>query len=1186
MTRRLRYSLLAIPVVLVMGYFFILHTAWGLALALRITAFYLPGEFSVDGSHGSLSGPLTLTNIQYRHGDLKLSIASLNIDWRSAALLGGKLAITTLDIREVTVDLPAAGKQAKQTPINIVLPLAIDVEQAQLDRLVIRRHGSETPLLFDNIQLAVTVKAQDIRIRDLRVNGYQAQLRSSGSISLAPGFPLDLQVATAYQLPDMQTINGAGTLRGDLHKLRLQQMLSGPLVADLDFTASDIDADLRWEGELAIGQLNPSIFDTALPDVMIKGQLSPAGDLHTFGLHGNVQIDDAQAGRVEITLEAQSDIKLTAYQFNVQGDFTGLDLPAAEFEFAGTGTRRDVILSKLTMNTLQGSIQGDANIAWHPQLLVNAGLHVRNIDTAYFDRDWPGKLNAQLSIRTTQQDGDTRINFALSEMQGVLRDYPLTGRAQGTWHSNALTLDTLQLSVGESRLLAHGTLDDRWDMQFSITAPDVQNLLPDAGGRLVVQGHVRGLRATPGLQLQGEATQLRYAEYAVERFVLAAELGLAAQDRLHIDLQAAGLDTPAGHWQRLAVKADGTAADHELTIEAVNQQTILHMAAQGAVSAWRWQGSLQELALDQTGLGKWQLRKPAQFVLSQAATSLSPMCLEQALAYLCTELHWQAQQPRASLEARHIPLGLLNPWLPANIRTQGLINLHGKLHGGNPRHLNAELDITSAGDVLAIDFVELGERLSLGAGKLHAVLDNKGLQADLDIPFTEGGGVEAQLDLPGWFMTKGVQRNQQLRAKLTLDKLPADVVTRFIPDMARAQGYLEAHLSLNGTLGEPRLAGSAHWRDGSMFIPALGVRVEKISAELVSEKTNIASFIITAHSGEGKVILSGQTKLDPAQGWPSQGKLRSTNLEVMNTAEAYILVDADVDVTVQGQTIEITGDVTVPRARLQPRVLPEGTETLSQDVIIVDETEQLQTQTPWLVTSRIRVRLGERVDFDGFGVSGKLRGNLLVIDEPGRPVVGQGELSIDEGVYRLRGQDLEIRRGRLIFASSFIDNPGIDVEATRRIEPVLVGVRLKGTLKQPTLTIFSEPPMAEADALSYLVLGYAYGQSSTAEGESMRNTAAAMGFVAGDLLARDIGGQLGLDELRVDVGETAQQTSLVMGKYLSSRLYVRYLTGIVESSNIVQLRYQLSPRVQIQTEGGYRGSQSVTGGDIFFTIQY
>ena len=62
--------------------------------------------------------------------------------------------------------------------------------------------------------------------------------------------------------------------------------------------------------------------------------------------------------------------------------------------------------------------------------------------------------------------------------------------------------------------------------------------------------------------------------------------------------------------------------------------------------------------------------------------------------------------------------------------------------------------------------------------------------------------------------------------------------------------------------------------------------------------------------------------------------------------------------------------------------------------------------------------------------------------------------------------------------------------------------------------------------------------------------------------------------------------AMVMGKYLTPKLYVRYLTGIVEASSIVQVNYQLNRRVQIQTEGGYRGSESITGGDVYYTIEH
>jgi translocation and assembly module TamB len=424
-----------------------------------------------------------------------------------------------------------------------------------------------------------------------------------------------------------------------------------------------------------------------------------------------------------------------------------------------------------------------------------------------------------------------------------------------------------------------------------------------------------------------------------------------------------------------------------------------------------------------------------------------------------------------------------------------------------------------------------------------------------------------------------------VQAALQLTDIPADIVTRFIPEMARAQGKLLADLKLSGTLGEPCLSGQANWQDGNVIIPDLGITVADIRAQLQSQHSNKIEFLLQARSGEGNIQLTGSTLLDPAQGWPTKISMQSERMEVANIPEALILIDSKVSISMQGSDINIDGDVSVPLARLRPRGLPEGTQGLSRDVVMVD-TEENNEFLKWRVTTRVRVTLGELVDFDGFGVNGRLRGSLLLIDEPGKLVLGRGDIRIEEGIYRLKGQDLQIRRGRLIFADTFIDDPGIDVDAIREIDTVKVGVRLKGTLRQPQLTIFSEPTMAESEALSYLILGYLPESGSSTESDSIRKNAAAMGLLAGDILSQEIGARIGLDEMRVDVGDTAEKTALVMGKYLSPRLYVRYFSGLVESSNIVQLRYRISDRVQIQTEGGYRGSQSITGGDIFFTLEY
>ncbi|MFX4335948.1 translocation/assembly module TamB domain-containing protein, partial [Acinetobacter baumannii] len=83
------------------------------------------------------------------------------------------------------------------------------------------------------------------------------------------------------------------------------------------------------------------------------------------------------------------------------------------------------------------------------------------------------------------------------------------------------------------------------------------------------------------------------------------------------------------------------------------------------------------------------------------------------------------------------------------------------------------------------------------------------------------------------------------------------------------------------------------------------------------------------------------------------------------------------------------------------------------------------------------------------------------------------------------GQRLTIRRARLFFAGP-IDQPYLDIEAIRRVDDVVAGLRLTGSAEQPTSAVFSEPAMSQEQALSYLVLGrpMSTGEDSNMLGEA------------------------------------------------------------------------------------------------------
>src|SRR5204863_5648408 len=87
-----------------------------------------------------------------------------------------------------------------------------------------------------------------------------------------------------------------------------------------------------------------------------------------------------------------------------------------------------------------------------------------------------------------------------------------------------------------------------------------------------------------------------------------------------------------------------------------------------------------------------------------------------------------------------------------------------------------------------------------------------------------------------------------------------------------------------------------------------------------------------------------------------------------------------------------------------------------------------------------------------------------------------GTLTIQEGRYKAYGQDLTIRNGEVRFAGGPVDNPALAITATRTSRPltsmgdsVIAGIRILGTVKDPQVTLFSEPAMSETQILSYLL---------------------------------------------------------------------------------------------------------------------
>jgi translocation and assembly module TamB len=905
----------------------------------------------------------------------------------------------------------------------------------------------------------------------------------------------------------------------------------------------------------------------------ISGQWEGLG----WPLRANGRQITSPQGRFSISGTAEN------YRFQLNAALRAPQIPPAQLTAQGSGGTGSATISALRVATLGGHIEGSGRLAWRPELAWSTQLTAKDLDPGKQWSDWPGRLQAALRIKGSSGPKGTAGTLELDKLDGRLRQYPVSARGKVAWHGARLQSIDVDARSGTANAQLSGAVTDTWNLNWRIDAPDLKAVLPRGAGSVRAKGTVAGALAAPRAKGSVEGRQLHVGDYGAEVVQGRFDFGTSDKAPFDIHVDARNLELPRQRWSRAKLEGRGTGARHhlQLALDAGRQHVAVAVDG-GIVRGDQWRGRLTRADVDLASVGAWHLTAAGPLELAHSRVRLGPWCWTQKAAKLCLGGRKDQAAWSGRLDANGVPLALLQPLLAPETRLTGAVTGHLQATYGPGKGLEADAELATSAGALEYPLAGNAESLRLGAGSLQAKVNGAGATVRLQLPVGADGDLKGQLRLPGWRPAKALETQAvtgELRAKLPNLAMLAPL----FPQANKLAGVFDARLGVSGSLARPRLRGTATLQGGHAEIPALGIRLQAVSAQISGDAGQL-TYSGSAQSGGGAVRFSGGTRLEPGQGWPTHLKLEGKNFQVADIPEASVYVSPKLEAEVRGRRVDLSGEITVPRGDIKPKELPKGTVAVSQDVVIVGKNgeQQAARESRWAIHTRIRLIVGDKVKFDGFGLRGRLVGNVLLVDEPKKLTVGRGDLGIENGTYRAYGQNLAIERGRLIFADSVVTNPGLDVRATRTVGSVVAGVRVTGTLKQPRLKLFSTPAMTDSQTLSYLVTGRPLNETSASQGKQLRDAATALGLFGGESIAKSLGSALGLQEVGVErtAGATGTETSqLVLGRYLSPRLYLRYAIGLFEKSEVLQLRYDLTRRLQLQTETGTR-----MGVDLFYTI--
>jgi translocation and assembly module TamB len=397
------------------------------------------------------------------------------------------------------------------------------------------------------------------------------------------------------------------------------------------------------------------------------------------------------------------------------------------------------------------------------------------------------------------------------------------------------------------------------------------------------------------------------------------------------------------------------------------------------------------------------------------------------------------------------------------------------------------------------------------------------------------------------------------------------VARPFVPMVETLNGKLNGNGRISGGLLAPQINGNVNLIGGEVSGPELPVSLEglNVQALIAGESVQLNGGWRSGKAGQGS--LKGQ--IDWGQALAVDLSLQGSQLPVTVEPYATLEVAPDLKITLKDDKLAIAGKVKIPRGDITVRELPPSTVKVSDDTIIVgSQTEE--GKPAMAMAMDIDVAVGEdQLNFSGFGLTAKVQGHVHIGDN----MDTRGELWLNDGRYRAYGQRLNVRRARLLFAGP-LDQPFLDIEAVRvTTEPsrtVTAGIRLSGSAEQPTTQIFSEPAMAQEDALSYLVLGRS--RTTTGEDNNMLAEAAlGLGLMGSAGVTSDIATKLGIQDFDLDTQGSGNNTAVVASGKITEKLSLRYGVGVFEPASTIALRYLLSKKVYLEVASGVASSLDI-----------
>jgi translocation and assembly module TamB len=1156
----------------------LLDTESGLRWVAREASHYTGGQLVIEAPTGALGGALASPRVVYDDGETRVVIENLRTEWSPLAALARRVVIDSLDAERVTLTTTPSADPAKPPPA-IALPVEIDVAQARIGTVI------ADGVILRDVQGGYTGGPQGHALRDARFDGdfgrvYVDRARIDAKAPYA--LDADLMLLNEHAAVRVLASGNLSDIVADFVALTdgaeaigsawVQPYAAQPLAAVSAF-AQGVDP-AAIDRTLPAAALDVSLEGAQRPDALLSGTLGVRNRAPGFAADGRLPVHALEtrfrvagetltldATRVDLGAAGEVTGRAQLAQDRGEADlaFKALDLRAlhrtlrttrlagsAHVEYDGDvqratarvsergvalaldatrrGARVELRRAEATFGRSRAEGRGEITLAGNQPF--SATVRFNELNPADFGDFPPALLNgdARATGRLLPQwSADVAVELANSRF----RDAPLAGTFRGTVNATQARDAELAARWGDNTLRAAGTYGSKGGAAtFQLDARRLALIEPRLGGRITAKGRVEGPPGDPAVSADIDAERIAWDGRSWAEKVRATVAGTLGAHAVTLDARVAGLPAKGratGGWRDARWRG---------TVDALEVGGDYPFALEGAMPV--------EAGADDVLAG------PGRAIFAGGRLDLE-------------SVQWRDRRLASRGGFAALPAAPFLKLANVTLHERTDLRFNGRWDVRASPALDGTVTLShDSGDVVLPTDPPLPLGIRTLAVEAKLVNDAIDAVARLDSRVV---GMQASAS------TGGVTPGAALKAQGTATLANLKPLESLVGTAAVIDGRVQLAFAAAGTLGQPVLTATLIGDDMRVDAPVYGVALRNgtLRASLADRVLRLEEFVATAD--RGRFVASGEM---PLGGSEIEGRLqwRAEDLSLFNRPDRRLQVDGEGTLALAKGRLVLRGAMKADSAYFEFE--PPPVARLDDDVIVRGRPreprgERFRTQ---LLDVDIAFDFGPNFRILGAGLETQLVGKLAVRTAPDGALVGRGTVTSQRGSYFAFGQKLTIDRGQLIFDGP-LENPSLDVLAIRKGLAVEAGVEVSGTVQVPRIRLVSNPPVPDAEKLTWLTLGT--GPETVGGANLAVLQAAAATILAGGQkmpLGRQVAQAVGLDDISVRGTGAAGTQVAVFGKRLSDRVYVEYEQGVVAANFIVRLSYALSRFISASAETG------------------